>query len=314
MKNRFLILFFIFTFISYCHSQNFLEPISPGFISPPGEAIQTLTPKLEWNKISGATEYQVYISEKLGTGEYKLIYKSSELLKINSNNFKVPFGILKYNKSYRWNFRAKINNTWTSTSERLYFTTHTNEFYEDSLERKTHTEAGQVIKTLIPILRWEKVETAEGYQIEIEKKTNRNEYELIYKTPDEKIIIDNFFEVPIGLLQTGIQYRWKVRSYNRYGWSSYSRYSYFQIDKTNQPQTPILQKEEKSFSTLTPVLYWSKVSSAEGYGIYLFKILSANKAELIFSTSDSNLVRDTFFTIPKSLLEYGNRYFGFIKS
>ncbi|MEM4237857.1 MAG: hypothetical protein QW050_02590, partial [Candidatus Nitrosocaldaceae archaeon] len=110
------------------------------------------------------------------------------------------------------------------------------------------------------------------------------------------------------------QYRWRVRSHNQYGWSSYSKYSYFKVAKIIQPQIPIPEREELQFSSLTPVLYWSKVPSVDGYGIYLFKVTSTSKAELIFSNSDSNFIQDTFFIIPKSLLEYGNKYLWFIRA
>jgi len=100
-----------------------LPPVlkSPGLGSPPGEIVETLTPTFEWEKVSDADYYALYIRD---LEEDKLVFDSEERgIKIIGTSYTLPSGILKWGKPYRWNMRSHGATGWGEYSDQLYFFT-----------------------------------------------------------------------------------------------------------------------------------------------------------------------------------------------
>lgn len=98
-------------------------PLSPGASTGPGPEINTLTPTLQWQGVTGADWYGVYISVS-PYGPDNLVY-DNESVPGNVTSVQLPPGVLLAGRQYRWNMRAHNASGFSDFSGRLYFTTGT---------------------------------------------------------------------------------------------------------------------------------------------------------------------------------------------
>lgn len=97
--------------------------VSPGSESPPGPTITTLTPTFEWNSVSTADYYGLYIRD-LDMDE--IVFNSrDDYGHIYGTSFPLPSGILDYGTHYRWNMNSYNSAGWGEFySDRCWFTTY----------------------------------------------------------------------------------------------------------------------------------------------------------------------------------------------
>ena len=95
---------------------------SPGSSSAPGTTISDTTPTLQWAASTGATEYDVYVSQKVGSS-YSLIFDSETdwSSAITGTSFTLPSGEITTGNEYRWNMRARNAAGYSGFSNTLYF-------------------------------------------------------------------------------------------------------------------------------------------------------------------------------------------------
>ena len=80
--------------------------ISTGDISPPGPSVSTTTPTFQWQSVSGADGYALYISKYNGSS-YDLIFDSSVIGgPITGTSYTLPVGYLVDGGQYRWNMAS----------------------------------------------------------------------------------------------------------------------------------------------------------------------------------------------------------------
>ncbi len=93
--------------------------LSPGLNTDPGQAIDTLTPSLQWNAVSGADYYSLIIS--------RFPYSSGNTIctppQLQGTSLTIPSGVLEYGQRYRWAIEAHTNTSASSVSNALYFQT-----------------------------------------------------------------------------------------------------------------------------------------------------------------------------------------------
>ena len=94
-------------------------PTFPGSSSEPGSLIDTLTPSLQWNGVSGADYYALAIS-RYPYGSSNIIYNPQV---VYGTSLTVPNGVLEYGQKYRWNMQAHNSAGWSAVSNTLYFQT-----------------------------------------------------------------------------------------------------------------------------------------------------------------------------------------------
>jgi GH25 family lysozyme M1 (1,4-beta-N-acetylmuramidase) len=75
-------------------------PLLPGTEASPGPGLDTLTPTFSWQASAGATRYGLYVRD-LSTNT--LVVNRTDLA---TNSYRVPSGILKNQRAYRWNVTA----------------------------------------------------------------------------------------------------------------------------------------------------------------------------------------------------------------
>lgn len=96
---------------------------SPGTGSSPGTTITTTTPTLSWNSVSGATNYDLYVSiAPYGSGN--IVYQQ---LCVSGTSLTVPSGNLNAGNQYRWNIQANVScgSCVSSYSSPFYFNIQT---------------------------------------------------------------------------------------------------------------------------------------------------------------------------------------------
>ena len=100
--------------------------VSPGTASPPGEIIDTLTPTFQWESVSNADYYGLYISEYPYGSEHLIFESDVHYGPLYGTSFELPSGYLELGKRYRWDMNSYNNSVgWGSVSPELYFQTYT---------------------------------------------------------------------------------------------------------------------------------------------------------------------------------------------
>lgn len=126
IKKIIFIIFFLCEFNLEIYAQ--ISPptlISPGSSSSPGPTINTLTPTFQWQSVSGATGYGLYIRD-MTTNTLVFDSDNSYPNGISGTSFTISSGILQWGRQYRWNMRSRSSSGWgTQFSSPYYFQTAT---------------------------------------------------------------------------------------------------------------------------------------------------------------------------------------------
>lgn len=160
----------------------------------------------------------------------------------------------------------------------------------------TYPENGAVDIDLEPVLKWERVETAESYQLEIATDTT---FSNVISFVDEIPVVQYLAEELPDLTKIF----WRVRAYNNGGYSDWSEINSFET-VIGIPTTPILiyPEDELAGVTTNTEISWASVPRADRYQLQL------GDNSLLFSTLvDVDTLTDTTYTVEG--LEDGERYF-----
>jgi hypothetical protein len=96
--------------------------VSPGTSSPPGQIINTTRPTFQWQAVSGADQYGLYIEKKNNSGGWDLIFDSPSLgITITGTSYTLQDGILTDRGEYRWYMNSHNSSGWGNYSNTLYF-------------------------------------------------------------------------------------------------------------------------------------------------------------------------------------------------
>ena len=95
--------------------------VSPGTSSAPGQALSTTTPTFQWQPVTGANGYALYISQFNGS-TYTLIFDSSAIGgPLGGTSYLLPGGQLQNGSQYRWNMATHNSGGYGSpNTSRLY--------------------------------------------------------------------------------------------------------------------------------------------------------------------------------------------------
>lgn len=280
----------------------------------PGILLTTTTPQINWSKVPTADAYAVYISKKNEDDRYELILDSEKIGLIRDTFLSVPKGLLTAGQQYRWNMRAYNIAGWGEFSQRIYFSVKEQQtFQEPPIESKIPSEPS-VMKTLSPIFHWSKVPGATGYGLVLKIKDKDGKYNEIFDSEKIGLIRDTLYHLPKDLLKDEFEYGWQLRSYNFAGWGNYSELNRFivKLPKVSQIKEiktkPETKRISETINSLTPTFSWFKVPSAIKYGLQIKKRDDKGNFNKIYDSEKLTEISDTFFTIPKNILEEGCDY------
>jgi hypothetical protein len=101
--------------------------VSPGTGSAPGTALSSDTPQFQWQPVSGAEGYALYISQLQADGTYGLIFNSSMIGgPLTGDSYNLPAGVITSDGQYRWNMATYNAAGYGSpNASRDYFTVNT---------------------------------------------------------------------------------------------------------------------------------------------------------------------------------------------
>lgn len=171
------------------YQQALARPSVPTNLSPAnGSTVTNLTPKLDWNDVSGAAVYEYYF-------DYGNIRSTT-----NQSEFTVPEGKLNANTSYSWRVRACASSSLrdcSSSSSSWRFTTP--KLNAPSLVAPANNEK---LGNLTPELKWNKVDNAYQYMVRVFDNYN---LEVFSQTTR-----DTNATVTSGKLKRGKNYTWQV--------------------------------------------------------------------------------------------------------
>jgi hypothetical protein len=93
--------------------------LSPGINTDPGQTVDTLTPSLQWNKVTNADYYSLTISRFPYDADNTVCTPA----RLEGTSLTIPGGLLEYGQKYRWAIEAHNNSNVSSVSNVLYFQT-----------------------------------------------------------------------------------------------------------------------------------------------------------------------------------------------
>lgn len=155
---------------------------------------------------------------------------------------------------------------------------------------------GAVEVPLEPTFIWNRVETAEAYQIEIATDSGFNN--VLYS--QDGIDVVNYISEE---LPDQTQLYWRVRAYNNGGYSNWSSATSF-TTQIAIPASPVLVYPEDEFTEVStsPELIWNSVTRADSYHLQL-----SSSSLLITNLVDEENLTDTTYHVEG--LEDGTRYY-----
>jgi len=228
-----------------------VKPILVSTPQTPSGDITDRTPKYTWTKVTGATNYQIQLSQ--GTTLIYNEYPTSSTCETSTCS-KTPTTVLGYD-DYKWRVRAKVEGVWGIWSAYKTFSV------KPTLVLGPQTPSGDITER-IPKYTWTKVAGANKYQIQLRQGTT-----LIYnKYPSYSICgTSTCSKTHTTVLGYG-DYKWRVRAKVDGVWGMWSAYKTFSVKPVpvSTPQTP-----SGDISDRTPKYTWTKVTGATNYQIQL---------------------------------------------
>ena len=97
--------------------------VSPGTTTAPGSSVATLTPTFQWQPVTGADGYGLFVS-KFNGSTYDLVFNSETDVgnPLTGTSYVLPAGKLQDNGQYRWNMSAHNSAGYgTPNASRYYF-------------------------------------------------------------------------------------------------------------------------------------------------------------------------------------------------
>ena len=277
-------------------------PVSPGAFAKPGPALDTLTPELAWNPVSGAQFYAVTVNEQDGN---RTAYKN---LNVKTTRIKLPPASLEWGKKYWWTVLAYNSAGANDGFKQMYFQTAPlakpgkPAFQDQTLP----TAPGPVLATLMPTLRWTPVKMTDSYMILIYDCNSGLPGTVVFSKAG---ITDTSLQIPTGILLRGTKYYAVLTASNKSGDTAGAN-SYFQTSfpspasVSSRPAVPVPQSpvDGMYLDTLTPVLVWRDSPGAESYRV-LVKQAATGK-----TVYEIQQVRGTSVTLPANSLVNEQKY------
>ncbi len=255
---------------------------TPVLVTPRHDSLGTaLNGVLTWNSVSGATGYNVRLSDDPS-------FASTILNQTGVTGTTLPFSGLSFNKKYYWSVQAANSNQTSLWATSFSFTTNL-----DAPDLVSPTD-GELNVELNAPLSWMRVSGANTYQVQVASDTNMSQ-----------IIIDNPSVSDSNLICTGlgsiVKYTWRVKAKNNDGrqsdWSD-------KWDFTTKIGPPILPSPPDSSKDVEVdgMLVWGSVNGASKYHCRLSKSQNFDT----FVINDSNITQTS---IAYSGLESSQKYY-----
>jgi len=265
-------------------------PAAPTLKSPASAStVSSLTPRLEWNASSGATDYGLQVAT---TSSFTTLLVNET--GITNLYYDIAPGILKWNTTYYW--RVNVRNSFGSTSS-----WSTSRYFKTAVGPPPNAPS-YLIATPISSsqinLTWQDNSSDEtGFKIE--RKTGSGSYSQI------ATVSANVTSYSNTLLSANTTYYYRVRAYKGTLNSDYCE----EASATTLPPPPPAPtlKSPASASTvsnLTPRLEWNASSGAVSYGVQVST--SSSFANLVVNETG---ITNLYYDIAPGILNWNTTYY-----
>jgi Ricin-type beta-trefoil lectin domain-like len=205
--------------------------LAPAVLNGPSGTINTDTPTLSWQSVSGAGSYGLYVSD---TRSGALVVQIEYL---NATSYTVPSGTLQNGVTYNWNTMSyRPDGGWSNSSfsQSLSFTVQVTAPPPPPsvLPAPTLINPSGTITTLTPVLSWQPVSGAGSYGIYLRDTVSG---ELVI---NQDYWSGTSYPIPAGILKNGVTYRWNALSFRTDGTYSNSSFAAAMIFNVQLPVEP----------------------------------------------------------------------------
>lgn len=249
--------------------------ISPELLAPKNnDIVNTVVPRLEWEKIQSAENYLVQVSITNNFSGFNVKLSKT----VNDNFLEIPFGILQTNTTYYWRVMAKNNNGDSDWSNIWSFNTGTALPKVILIYPSNNSENISLTTTL----EWQKIDNATSYQIQLNRKPEFDIEFVIY----ENDIIDNFYKIPENSLKTNTTYYWRVRGKNNNGFGEWSEvFSFRTVDITsilnaNENINLVIKNDNLLIQNNLNIPFNIKIYNLYGKVVYTNNVTNSNNFKL----------------------------------
>ncbi len=261
----------------------------------------TVDPILKWTKVKGANGYTIYIDDISNKNIDTSLFRSYNYGLITTNVFRIFDDLLEFNKSYKVRIRAYNKTQWSNFSDSVIIRIEVPKL--DTPQFFNINKTGKIsFNSTTPIFNWSKIKNANGYTVYVDEISN-NKSDTVIISSHYGLVSKNQFIPLENTLQRGNKYRIRVRAYNEYTWSKYSKPLIFGITKNGIFKSKEEKKPKiKSFITENNVIKWNKIKNAQKYLI----IVEAQNESDVFAKNYqkiiSNEIADTSFHLTEKNL------------
>jgi titin len=264
-------------------------PPAPTLKSPAsGSTVSTLTPRLEWNASTGATDYGLQVAT---TSSFTTLLVNET--GITDLYYDILPGTLNWNTYYYWRVNARNSYGTSSWSSYRYFKTAVG----PPPNAPSNLVATPMSSSRIDLTWQDNSSDETGFKIE--RKTGSGSYAQIATVGAGVTSYNN------TALTASTTYYYRVRAYNAAGNSDYSN----EASATTlppPPPAPTLKSPASgsTVSTLTPRLEWNASTGATDYGLQV-ATTSSFTTLLVNETG----ITDLYYDIAPDTLNWNTYYY-----
>jgi transcriptional regulator CtsR len=268
-----------------------LPPPAPTLKSPAsGSTVPTLTPRLDWNASSGATDYGLQVAT---TSSFTTLLVNET--GITNLYYDIAPATLNWNTTYYWRVNARNSYGTSSWSSYGYFQTAAG----PTPNAPSNLVATPISSSRIDLTWQDNSSNETGF--EIERKTGSASYSQIATVNANATSYNDTF------LSAGTTYYYRVRAYNAAGNSDYSNESSATTPTLPPPPPAPTLKSPASGSTvptLTPRLEWNASSGATDYGLQV----ATTSSFTTFLVNETGIA-DLYYDIAPATLNWNTTYY-----
>ncbi|HRP02158.1 MAG TPA: CAP domain-containing protein [Candidatus Kapabacteria bacterium] len=273
------------------------KPQTPELVTPAnGSENIKINTTISWNSIQNASYYKFQLADNPSF--------NNPIANID-NQFNNGYNAsgLKFKTKYYWRAAAGNDAGLSEWSPTWNFTTSDSKPVATVLQSPADK---QVINTNTPKLEWQDIPSAESYLVQVSIDANFSGFNVKYS----KNIVNNYVEIPNGLLEVQTNYYWRVQSKNSEGTSNWSPVWSFNTGMA-LPAISIIYPEDKSSNIpLTPQLKWAKIDEATSYEIQLNFLNDFENGAMI---NELNW-QENSYSVPMGLLKENTTYYWRVKA
>jgi transcriptional regulator CtsR len=269
-----------------------LPPPTPTLKSPAsGSTVPTLTPRLEWNASSGATDYGLQVAT---TSSFTTLLVNET--GITDLYYDIASDTLSWNTIYYWRVNARNSYGTSSWSSYRYFKTAAG----PPPNAPSNLEATPVSSSRIDLTWQDNSSDETGFKIE--RKTGSGSYSQIATVGAGVTSYSNTY------LSASTTYYYRVSAYSAAGNSDYSN----EAPATTLPPPPPpptaptlkLPARGSTVPALTPRLEWNASSGAQDYGLQV--ATSSSFTTLLVNQTG---ITDLYYDIAPGTLNWNTYYY-----